>query len=193
MYSSHNKNNKNEGNHYQRATCSTIPRMTRNLVTLKARLTHTASHPTSTVLVPAATLLALVTLVVVVFVVVILVSGVTSRGGGGSSRGRSRDGSTVVGSNIVVVVVTRSSSVVGRIAIAAEGVCTTATTGGEVNAIIKETVLSDSNKSGRMVRICVHGAQTIVSGGETIGDRLRHDAVDGSSVDTLKECKDGGV
>jgi len=197
MYSNRNENNKNEGNHYRPATCSTVSRITRNSVTLEARLTPTVSLPTSTVLVPAATLLSLV---VVVTLVVVLVSGVTSRCRGGSSRGCRRDSSTVIGSSIVVVVTSSgssvtgsSSSVVGRIAIATEGVRTTATTGGEVNAVIKRTVLSDSNKSGRVVRICVHGAQTVVTGGETIGDRLRYDSVDSATVDTLEKCEDGGV
>jgi len=116
------------------------------------------------ILVPATTL-ALVTLVV------------------SSSR------SAVLGS---IVVSSSRSGVIGCIA-TVEGIRTTGTTDAEINAVIKGTVLRDSDESGRVIRVCVHGAQTVGTRPKTVGNGFGYDAVDSSTVDTLEKREDGGV
>lgn len=58
---------------------------------------------------------------------------------------------------------------------------------GEVDHVVKRTVLSDSDEYRLVVSRCVDGREAVRTRWETVGDIRRDDTVDCSSVDTLEE------
>jgi len=64
---------------------------------------------------------------------------------------------------------------------------------GEVNYVVKEAVLSDSNDSGRVVGVCVNRRHAVISRSKTIRDLGTKDAVGGGFIQTLEKVEVGGV